>query len=144
LIAGKTAKETKNMSRYAKATLNAVKRIENGETPPLAWENATVELFGKGSSFQRRGCQKGAFLGLCEEGCVKGVPKGSYLATRAANKNKQYALAALKLLKQEQAIPEDWRAFWQKVPGTTKSMNGQLDVLFVLAEAGYIDWRSPQ
>jgi hypothetical protein len=132
------------MSRYAKAALNAVKRIENGARPQLAWENATIELFGKGSSFQRRGCQKGAFLGLCEEGLVKGVPKGSYLANSAANKNKRYTLAALELLKQEQAIPKDRRIFWQRVPGTPDAMNGQLDVLFTLAEAGYIDWRSPR
>jgi hypothetical protein len=79
-------------------------------------------------------------LGLCEEGLVKGVPKGIYID----NKNKRYALAALELLKKEQAIPEVKIAFWRRVPGTTKSMNGQLDVLFALAEAGYIDWRTPR
>jgi hypothetical protein len=132
------------MTKYAEAALNAVKRIENGETPQLAWENATIEVFGKGTASQEKGCPKGAFLGLCEKGLVKGVCPGSYLTNSATNKNKRYALAALEQLKKEQAIPGNRRIFWQKVPGTPDAMNGQLDVLFVLIEAGYIDWRSPR
>jgi hypothetical protein len=77
-----------------------------------------------------------ALLGLCEEGFVKGVPKGSYFANSATNKNKQYTLAALELLKQEQAIPGNRRIFWQRVPGTPDAMNGQLDVLFTLVKNG--------
>lgn len=132
------------MTKYAKAALDAMKRIENGETPQLAWENATIEVFGKGTASQEKGCPKGAFLGLCEKGLVKGVCPGSYLTNSATNKNKRYALASLELFKKEQVIPEDRRAFWRRVPGTTKSMNGQLDVLFALAEAGCIDWKTPR
>jgi hypothetical protein len=40
---------------------------------------ATKEIFGEGTWGQIKGCPKNTFLGLCEEGIVKGVNKGNYL-----------------------------------------------------------------
>jgi hypothetical protein len=37
-------KETESMTKYAEAALDAMKRIENGETPQLAWEEATSSI----------------------------------------------------------------------------------------------------
>jgi hypothetical protein len=128
------------MANYAQAVLNAMKLIEKGETPQAAWEKATIKLFGEGTSGQKKGCPKNAFLGLCEEGKIKGVRKGTYLVNSTLNKNKRYVLAALELLKKEQSIPEDQKAFWQRVPDTPNSENGQLDVLFTLAKKGFINW----
>jgi hypothetical protein len=46
---------------------------------------------------KKKGCPKGTFLGLCEEGLVKGIPKGNY--TKSV-KNKKYAIKAVTVLKQ--------------------------------------------
>lgn len=38
-------------------------------------------IFGESTS-QRKGCPKGVYLGLCEEGLVKGIPKGKYTKSK--------------------------------------------------------------
>jgi hypothetical protein len=127
------------MTKYAQAALLAAKTAQGGTNAALAWEEATIKIFGKGTASQKKGCPKGAFLGLCEEGLVEGVDAGTYLANGAKNKSKRYALAALELLKKERSIPENRNAFWQRVPGTPNAHNGQLDVLFALVEEGFIN-----
>jgi hypothetical protein len=46
-------------------------------------------------SAQKKGCPRGAFLGLCEEGLVKGIPAGNYTTSKD---NKAYAVRAAELL----------------------------------------------
>jgi hypothetical protein len=128
------------MTKYAKAALLAAKIAQRGTNAALTWEEATISIFGKGTTSQTKSCPKGAFLGLCEEGLVKGVDTGTYLANSAENTSKQYTLAALELLKKERSIPENRNAFWQRIPGTPDTHNGQLDVLFALIEKGLINW----
>ncbi len=86
------------VNKFGKAALEAVKLLENKiyESPRDAWEKATEKIFGEGSSSQQKGFPRGAFLGLCEEGMVKGVVSGNYCRS---NRNKDYAIKAVKLLK---------------------------------------------
>ena len=46
-------------------------------------------------SAQKKGCPRGAFLGLCEDGLVKGIPAGNYTVSKD---NKAYAVRAAELL----------------------------------------------
>ena len=86
--------------KYGKSALRAVELIRNNyiNDPKEAWEKSTIEIFGKGSASQQKGCPRGAFLGLCEEGMVKGVPAGDYCTSQ---KNKTYAIKAVNLLKHD-------------------------------------------
>lgn len=117
------------MGRYGKAAIHAVDLVVSGkiEYPDDAWEIATNDIFGKGTSAQNKGCPKGAFLGLCEEGLIKGVPAGSYTKSK---KNKAYALKAVQILKESPAIRFDKRELWNKVmAGEDKKHNEQMDVV---------------
>lgn len=66
------------MNKYGIAAVNATQIINNKEAPtPLdAWNQTTIELFGANTPAQRKGCPKNSFLGLCEEGLVRGIPRG--------------------------------------------------------------------
>ena len=38
-----------------------------------------MEVFPTQESSRKKGCPQSAFLGLCEDGYVKGIPQGRYL-----------------------------------------------------------------
>ena len=79
------------MGQFGRAAVRAVKLITEREveSPRKAWASATAEID------YDKGCPKDAFLGLCEAGLVKGVPKGNYTRSR---KNKEYAIKAVRIL----------------------------------------------
>lgn len=68
------------MKKYGQAAVDAVLLLHQymGMHPAEAWETATLNVFKKGAAAQKKGCPKNAFLGLCEEGLVKGIPAGHY------------------------------------------------------------------
>jgi hypothetical protein len=101
----------------------------------LAWENATIKLFGRGTASQKKGCPKHSFLGLCEEGIIEGIPKGAY-SNEPNSKNREYALRALELICKDPSYLKNKMALWQKI--TDIKYNSQLDVVFALIEKGYI------
>lgn len=53
-----------------------------GIQPPEAWEEATRTVFPHSVSLQDKGCPRGAYLGLCEDGLVLGIPSGTYTRSR--------------------------------------------------------------
>jgi hypothetical protein len=120
------------IGKYGEA---AVKAARLATEPRGAWDAATVELFGEGTSSQAKGGPRDAFLGLCEAGVVRGVPRGNY--TRST-KNKSYALDALKLLREDPALAADPAALWQCVAGD-KEHNQQMNVVISLWHNGLID-----
>ncbi|EPY6430836.1 DUF6979 family protein [Clostridium sporogenes] len=81
------------MNKYAQIAINAVKRINSDSSidPKLAWEIEANKMFGEKKASARKGCPKNAFLGLCQEGLIKGIPKGIY-NTKPNSLNKKYAL----------------------------------------------------
>ena len=107
-----------------------------GMDPSVAWARATASTFPTSQSMQEKGCPKGAFLGLCEEGLVQGVPPGAYTRSQS---NKQYAVNAVGRLRQSPAAAIDRAALWRVAsndPG--KAHNGQMDVVLALWGAGLI------
>jgi hypothetical protein len=84
---------------------------------------------------RKKGGPRGAFLGLCEEGLVKGIPPGQYTMSKH---DKAYAVRAAALLVEG---TQNWSisALWQAVtddPG--KTHNSQMDVVMALWKNGLI------
>ncbi len=125
------------MNKYGQAAVRAIRVYATAElSPEQAWEGATVELFGAGTSGQRKGCPRGAFLGLCEDGYVAGIAHGSYTLSR---KNKDYAIRALAILRESPGFAADPEGLWRRVQGgVQKQHNSQMDVVIALWNAGLI------
>ena len=126
------------MSKYGDAAVRAVKFYAGlVDSPQEAWDRATSDVFGGGSSSQKKGCPRNAFLGLCEEGLVRGFSKGPYTRSR---KNKEYALRALALLRNRQNLANDAGELWRGVlNGQEKQHNSQMDVVIALWNNGLLN-----
>lgn len=127
------------MNKYGQTAVDAVKmyRQRRFDSPVSAWEHVAGIIFvGKKSSIAKA-CPKNAFLGLCEEGLVRGIPAGKYTRSRL---NKDYALRAVKLLRKNPDLASDPKLLWRRVmDGEEKQHNGQMDVVVALWKAGLID-----
>jgi hypothetical protein len=122
------------MNKYGEAAARAVKLFTSGEanSPEVAWNKATIYYFGENTSSQLKGCPKGAFLGLCEDGLIKGIPKGTYCNSI---KNKGYAIRAVSILKGNPNHHLDSKALWSiTLGGIEKKHNSQMDVVLSLWE----------
>ena len=128
------------MGVYGESAVRAVELIRTGECPdpPAAWERAAGEICCSPITAAKN-CPRCAFLGLCEEGLVEGVPAGNYTTSIL---NKQYALDAVTFLRQVQESgtgepvpsPAD---LWREV-GPDIAHSGQMDVVVALWKEGYI------
>jgi hypothetical protein len=78
-------------------SVDATDLIKAGKEPKQAWNEAVLKNYPHSVSMQKKDCPRNAFLGLCSEGLVKDVNVGIYTGSK---KNKDYAVAAVKLLKQ--------------------------------------------
>jgi hypothetical protein len=126
------------VNKYGVAAVDAVNLYNSGraDSPQDAWEKATTKVFGLGTSSQRKGCPKGAFLGLCEEGLVRGIEPGSYTGSQ---KNKGYAIRAVSILKQRLSLANSRGDLWDEVlRGEHKKHNSQMDVVIALWKSGLI------
>lgn len=127
------------MGRYGETALRAIRLLlDNGvATPEEAWEKAAAEVFPQSPSSQEKACPKGAFLGLCEEGLVRGVKAGDY--THSVE-NKKYAVRALELLARDPSLANDDQLLWARVlNGERKAPNSQMDVVLSLWTANLIN-----
>lgn len=128
--------------KYRQAAINAVQFIKDKKyiSPVEAWFFATGELFGEGSWGQKKGCPRTAFLGLCEEGYIKGIPQGRY-NTKENSLNKKYAITTADLFRKEPGlVNEDSKILWSIVTGGKKiKSNYQVDIVKVLWENNLIE-----
>jgi hypothetical protein len=93
------------------------------------WESALEKLYPTSPVARKMGGPRGAFLGLCEEGLVKGIPAGQYAAAKA---NKDYAVRAVALLA-EGGRSWSTSALWEAVSGAPgKEHNSSMDVVMAL------------
>jgi Family of unknown function (DUF6979) len=127
------------VNSYGEVAVQATRLVQNGrsKSPPDAWDEASCEVFPHSTSLQEKNCPRGAYLGLCEEGLIAGIPSGTYTRSRD---NKGYALRAVQLLSDEPALaglrPEH---LWRRVMnGETKAYNSQMDVVLALWNEGLI------
>jgi hypothetical protein len=92
-------------------------------------------LYLSSPTARRKSGPRGAYLGLCEEGLVKGIPPGRYTSS---NDNKTYAVRAAALLaegKQNWSTSSLWRAV---TDDPEKTHNCQMDVVLALWKNGLI------
>ena len=117
-------------NRYGAAALMAARGSSAAGVDPVArWENAMQMLYPTSPTARKKGGPRGAFLGLCEEGLVKGIPAGRYTASK---ENKAYAVRAAELLregKQSWSTNSLWRAVTDDLE---KTHNSQMDVVLAL------------
>ncbi len=125
------------MANYRDAAVLAVELISSGSCaePAAAWSQATSKLFPSSASLRDKGCPKGAFLGLCNEGLVVGVESGNY---SKSSKNGEYAIDAVRVLRKNKFLASQPDLLWKKVAGNAKTQNHQMDVVIALWEAGLI------
>ena len=123
-------------NRYPEAALMAARQAPSADANPVArWESALERLYPTSPAARKKGAPRAAFLGLCEEGMVKGIPPGDYTSSKD---NKAYAVRAVALLKE---ASQHWSrsALWQAVTeGGDKQENGQIDVVLALWNNGLI------
>ena len=122
------------MSKYGDAAILAARLLKEGTAtePRDAWTQATKKVFPASTDLQNKGCPRGAFLGLCNEGFVVGVPQGDY---SNPTKNGKYAVDAVNILRTNRFLSSQPNLLWKKVAGNTKSENHQMDVVVGLWEA---------
>jgi hypothetical protein len=128
----------KVMNKYATAAVDAARLCARspGLSPADAWEDAPARVFQKGSPAQKKGCPRGAFLGLCAAGMVRGVPAGEYTRSEA---NRAYAERAVEARDREPGLAGDVNALWERVmAGEEKRHNCQMDVVVALWREGLL------
>lgn len=117
-------------NRYGEAALMAARQRSSNDASPVArWESAMATLYPTSPAARKKGSPRGAFLGLCEEGLVKGVPAGHYAASAD---NKAYAVRAVALLTEGK---QNWSTsgLWRTVEtDPAKLHNGQMDIVLAL------------
>ncbi|QDY32688.1 DUF6979 family protein [Clostridium sporogenes] len=127
------------MNKYAQIAINVVKRINSNSSidPKLAWEIEADKIFEGRKVSVRKGCPKNAFLGLCEEGLIKGIPKGIY-NTKSNSLNKEYVLDGYKYLKDNDKNIKP-RELWKQIGMGEKAYNSQMDILCGLFKSGLLN-----
>ena len=124
------------MSDYGELAKRAASMARKGISPVEAWESSAKKIFPTQKSSREKGCPKCAFLGLAEEGLIKGVPAGRYTTSKD---NKRYALAAIDLLRANPPLSDDTAHMWRIVmQGTEKQHNEQMNVVSSLWQNGDI------
>jgi len=123
-------------NRYGEAALMATRQGSSANTSPaVRWESALGKLYPTSPIARKKACPRGAFLGLCEEGLVKGIPPGQYTTSKD---NKAYAVRAAALLAEG---TQSWsrNSLWQAVTNDPeKTHNSQMDVVLALWKNGLI------
>jgi hypothetical protein len=102
------------VGKYGEAAVKAVKLIASEVVcdPSKAWENASSQVFGPATSSQGKSCPRCTFLGLCEEGKIRGVPPINYGKSK---KNKGYALIGLLMLSKRPELASNPKKLWEAV-----------------------------
>ena len=127
-------------NRYGEAALMAVRMETYGKalTPADRWEDAVRKLYPTTPAGQKKGGPRGAFLGLCEAGLVKGIEGGSGApVTSQGNRNKAYAVKAVDLLRagEHKTVSQLWMGV---TDGDVVEHASQMDVVLALWKNGLI------
>jgi len=121
------------MSKFGDVAIEATLLLTAAKAtdPRDAWDSAAKARLG-----YSKHCPRNAYIGLCEEGVVKGVQPGRWLTSDV---NKSYAVKAVQALWDDPAWLKKKTLLWRKVSGPSdKAPNGQLDVVFGLWEKDLI------
>lgn len=129
------------MNVYGKTAIAAVAVYDrlNKPDPRECWEDSITQ-FTNSKDSQKKGCPRSAFLGLCQDGYVKGIPKRNYLSSDSPNKDYAKIAAELVLKEPDRKYSRAvlWRNATENYPDAAKNQNGQMDVVLALKEAGLL------
>jgi len=132
--------EIEDLTIYAYAALKAYCIIVRNNFRTLgkyeeAWNDAIKEKTDKKSNITK-GCPRKTFIGLCEEGYLKGVQK---ISNKNYGANKNYAIEALKHLKKNPHEKNSPKILWKKLVNNIdsdtkvrKCYNQQMHVVLAL------------
>jgi len=112
------------MTKFGEAAIAAVSEIKNNNVKAdKAWENACDKCIESQES-SIKACPRTVFLGLCEEGYVDSVPKGSYLVwddSSLKNKKRAIALRNIIIEKKPPSLPNETNdKLWEMATRATK------------------------
>src|ERR1700722_6337574 len=116
-------------NKFGEAALIAA-RLEVPATVTVAqrWERAVRQLYPEKPYLQKKTAPRGAFLGLCDKGLVKGVAAGE---GGSSDKHGVYAVQAVELLRA--GTHRTVTALWSAVTeGDESAHNAQMDVVLAL------------
>jgi len=68
------------MTQYSEVAIGVVKKFQCSNIqldPASEWDDIAKSTIWSQSSIEK-GCPRDAFLGLCDAGCVIGIPSGNY------------------------------------------------------------------
>jgi hypothetical protein len=125
------------MGKYGDTAIEAVELYTTGQarTPEEAWDKATAKHFDSPAS-REKSCPKGAFLGLCSAGYVKGIPRGDYTTS---HDNRRYAANAAVILRRDTGGSRRPLDLWKQACGVEdKAHNQQMDVVLALWQQGVL------
>lgn len=131
------------MTQFSEIAIQVVKKFQciNSELDPASEWNTLANKTIQSHLTAKKGCPKDAFLGLCESGCIIGIPPRNY--TRSTD-NKKYAIEAVVLLRKNPSMTSSsGQMLWKKVMSSlkvdkTKTHNGQMNIVLDLWNQGYI------
>jgi hypothetical protein len=126
------------MRGYSLAATKAAETLNRDSTisPLGAWQRAVEEVLSHSRCQQVKGCPKGTFLGLCEDGYIKGVAPGSYTSSEL---NKRYAVEAAKRILKDSNLRDDVQLLWRMVTSNSgKAHNSQMNVVVGLSIGGFL------
>jgi hypothetical protein len=126
-------------NRYGEAALMAVRMETYGKalTPAERWQDAVMKLYPTSPINQKKGGPRNAFLGLCEQGLVKGIAAGEWTKPHSKDANKACAVKAVALLRAgtHKTVTELWAEVNED---PDKTHNSQMDVVLALWKNGLI------
>ena len=132
------------MGQYGEVAVEAVRLIIEKKIPPLrAWNSASVNIVASAMSI-KKGCPRKAFLGLCGAGLLNIAFESDFNVDAAiGSHNGQYAITAVKKLKDHAELAESKQHLWVQVlqclnAEIDKKHNGQMDVVISLWTKDFI------
>lgn len=126
---------------YKKVAINAAKVARDYHISPVkTWKLFVEDEYDGSPPSQNKPCPKSTFLGLCQEGKVKGIPAENYTASKD---NRRYGLNAIKILSNNPGKRYEASELWKEVmmleEDYDKRANSQMEVVLGLWDEGLID-----
>ncbi len=126
-------------NRYGEAALLATRMETYGKALAAAerWEDAVRKVYPTTTAGQKKNAPRAAYVGLCEAGLVKGVAPAAGTLSSSGNRNRDYAVEAVRLLRagEHKTVSQLWTAI---TDGDDVEHNSQMDVVLALWKNGLI------
>lgn len=131
------------MGQFGEVAILAVDICKNESVfPEAAWSMACNEIIASESS-RKKGCPRAAFLGLSHAGLINGIGVSGE-SNCMITKNRQYALTAIGILRDNPDLARDEKELWKRVMSNlgendNKKPNHQMEIVISLWDHGFIN-----